>query len=167
MVTTQPGKILFWQDDSLPVGRSSYIRETLRHQTQDGWFTWVLYGCHIDTDHWSSVTLPTATYHDFLESQGTIVRWIFLPTSYWFPKLMSNGARFPQTWEETLNFRIALPTSQLLESWHGVASVFFHCFPAIIMTLRTQLFQKTGRIGQDTNILVFISGSVGVLYMGM
>lgn len=41
-------------------------------------------------------------------------------------------------------------------------------FPPTIMTLRIQLFRKLGRIRQGTNIIpVFISGSTGVLYMGM
>lgn len=83
--------------DSLPVGRSNYIRETLRHQTQDGWSACRHYGCHIDTDGQSSVTLTTANYHDFLESRAMVVIWIFLLKKYWFPECMNNGARFPQT----------------------------------------------------------------------
>lgn len=82
---------------SLPVGRSNYIRETLRHQTRGGWSAWRHYGCHIDTDRQSSVTLTTANYHDFLESRGTVVIWMFLLKRYWFTECMNNGARFPQT----------------------------------------------------------------------
>ena len=40
MVTTQPGKRLLSQANSLSVGRSSYDRETLRPQTQDGDLTY-------------------------------------------------------------------------------------------------------------------------------
>ena len=86
-------------------GILSYIRETRRHKTRDGCFTWVQYRGHTDTNRWSSVTLTTATLYDFRDSQGTTVKWTFLPKTYEFTELTSNRARFPQSWEETLNLR--------------------------------------------------------------
>lgn len=37
----------------------------------------------------------------------------------------------------------------------------FHCFPAILLMLRIQLFRKTGRIRQDTNTLLEFSSLYG------
>ena len=48
-----------------------------------------------------------------------------------------------QTWLTRLCTH-TLPTSQLLESWHGVTCILLNCSPAMI--LRIQLFRKLGRI---------------------
>ena len=107
VVTAQPGnKTLFFGKMTVLLlegpGILSYIRETRRHKTRDGCFTWVQCRSHTDTSHWSSVTLTTATLCDFRDSQGTTVKWTFLLKTYEFAKLTSNRARFPQSWEETL-----------------------------------------------------------------